>query len=148
MIRRIRPMAALTLLAFLPVGQATPEPPSCEVRSVARLDDYRVSSGARGLISVQVRCPDTGRYILRIENGPELLRGPVASLSMPPLSGVAGAAPVRVEVQNIPPDVPFSGSRHFDLDLWVAPGQLDLASGQYQSRLAVSAVPLDPGALP
>lgn len=148
MIRRFHLLAALTLLTLLPGVRAAPETPQCEVQSSARLDDYRVSSGARGLLSVQVRCPETGRYLLRIESGGEVLRGPVASINLAPLSGAAGVTPVRVEVQNLPPDAPFNGSRHFDLNLWVAPGQLGLAGGQYQVRLAVSATPLDSGVLP
>lgn len=148
MIRRFHLLTILTLLTLTPGVLAVPETPQCEVQSSARLDDYRVSSGARGSISVQVRCPDTGQYVLRLEGGGELLRGPVASLNLAPLSGAAGVAPVRVEVQNLPPDAPFSGSRHFDLDLWVAPGQLGLAGGQYQVQLAVRAVPLDSGVLP
>lgn len=148
MIRRFRLLAALTLLTLMPGVRASPETPQCQVQSSARLDDYRVSSGAHGLISVQVRCPDTGRYVLRIESGGEVLRGPAASLNLTPLTGAAGMASVRVEVQNLPPDAPFSGSRHLDLDLWVAPGQLRLAGGQYQVQVAVSAVPLDSGVLP
>ena len=148
MIRRVHLLAALTLLTAIPGGRAAPAPSQCEIQSSARLDDYRVSSGARGSISVQVRCPETGRYVLRVEGGGELLRGPVASLNLAPLSGAAVTAPVRVEVQNLPPDASFNGRQHFDLDLWVAPGQLGLAGGQYQVRLVVSAVPLDSGVLP
>jgi len=148
MIRRFHLLAALTFLTLTPGVRAASEMPQCEVKSSARLDDYRVSSGARGVISVQVRCPDTGRYVLRLEGGGEVLRGPVASLNLTPLSGAAVVAPVRVEVQNLPTDAPFSGSRHFDLDLWVAPGQRGLAGGQYQVQLAVRAVPLTSGVLP
>jgi len=148
MIRRFHLLAALGLLTLTPGVRASPETPPCEVQSSARLDDYRVSSGARGMISVQVRCPETGRYVLRIESGGEVLRGPLATLQLTLLSGPAGMAPARVEVQNLPPEASFNGSHHLDLDLWVAPGQLSLASGQYQVRLAVSAVPLASGVLP
>jgi len=49
----------------LPSVLATPARPACEVQLSARMGEYRVDTGARGILSVQVRCPETGRYLLR-----------------------------------------------------------------------------------
>ena len=140
-----RSFAVLAVMAVNHFAQAAPDPAACLIQTSAHLGEYRLSSGARGLISIQVRCPETGRYVLRFEEGGARLSGPSSTLKFAPTSGNGLSA--AVEVQGLP-DTVFNGTQRFDLTLWVAPGQWSLSGGQYQTDLAISAEDLGAGALP
>ena len=138
--------SVLALLAALAVGQVALAAPACTVQTTAHLDTYQVRSGARGLLTVQVRCPDTGRYRLHIESDGEPLRGPSATLKL--VAATDQSKPASVEIQGLPLDAAFSGTQRFDLTLWATPGQWQLSGGPYAVSIAVSAESMDAGALP
>ena len=75
------PASFLTLTCGC-MALAVPALPVCEVQTSAQLDEYRINKGARGLLSIKVHCPDTIRYMLRIESGGLPLQGPNAHLRL------------------------------------------------------------------
>lgn len=119
---------------------------ACQVQATTYLDSYTVSRGARGLISIQVNCPDTGHYVLHIQSGATLLNGPEATLVLSSMFGEG--TPARVRITGLPLPEPFNGIRRVDLPLWAAPGQWSLSSGQYVVPVVVNVNSTESGDLP
>ncbi|MVN87734.1 hypothetical protein GO986_13290 [Deinococcus sp. HMF7620] len=134
---RIRP---LLLLLLWTAASASPSSPaaSCQiVQLTANLAPYRAPTGARGTVHFRVNCPAAGRYVVALSTPDGPLSGPVATLR---LRGHWGEAQAHL---TLPLDLTVSGSRTFDLNVQVAPGQWRLAGGDYELPFTVSTTRLD-----